>query len=252
MASAHINKWLTENHDEIQRVIGTAFNAIENTAKNITRIIGDIVEDSKKIAEYAVAFGKDTWEMMIKAWEKAEKVATWIYEHTPHDVNLPGVKGLGEADNYLLDEEGIPMDEFFGKFWENLGKTFVDDLGKASFGLMNFFTLGLYGLITGRDIHGNPKVKDGIIRPGGQITQVDSNDWVLAFKNLGDVAGAFHAGDRSGGTANVTISQTFQIGGNVRDLPGTIKEQAYRGTSSAIGEMFQNTARIVQLMPATR
>ena len=96
------------------------------------------------------------------------------------------------------------------------------------------------------------RLQDGIISPGGGITQVDSNDWVLAFKNLEDVAGAFHAGDRSGGTANVTISQTFQIGGNVRDLPGTIREQAYKGTSSAIGEMFQNTAKIVQLMPATR
>lgn len=94
------------------------------------------------------------------------------------------------------------------------------------------------------------KVKDGIISPNGGITQVDSNDWVLAFKNIGDVAGAFHQGGQAGGVANVTITQTFNVNGN--PMPGAVREQAYRGTSSAMSEAFTRAGMVIQMMPGTR
>ena len=72
---------------------------------------------------------------------------------------------------------------------------------------------------------------------------------MLAFRNLGDVAGAFHQGG-TGGVANVTITQTFNVNGN--PMPGAVREQAYRGTSSAMSEAFTRTGMIVQMMPGTR
>lgn len=93
------------------------------------------------------------------------------------------------------------------------------------------------------------EVHDGIISPGGGITKVDSNDWVLAFKNIGDVAGAFNHGGQ-GGVANVTITQTFNVNGN--PMPSQVREQAYRGTSSAMSDAFSRAGMIIQLMPGTR
>lgn len=95
----------------------------------------------------------------------------------------------------------------------------------------------------------NGQINDGIISPGGGITKVDSNDWVLAFKNIGDVAGAFNHGGQ-GGVANVTITQTFNVNGN--PMPSQVREQAYRGTSSALGEVFSRAGMIIQMMPGTR
>jgi hypothetical protein len=101
----------------------------------------------------------------------------------------------------------------------------------------------------GKILSNNGQIQDGIVKPGGGIVQVDSNDWVLAFKNLGDVAGAFNHGGQ-GGVANVTITQTFNVNGN--PMPSQVREQAYRGTSSAMSEAFSRAGMVIQMMPGTR
>ena len=220
-----IKKWF-EAHpittEDITKAIGIGFDKAEE-------MIGILSDLTDNIAKFAVAIGKDVWQTMLDAWTKAESVAKWIWEHVPHFNTPLGNGDINLDDMYTTDGVSIGDENFKSWFWGEF---------------LSALTLGIY----------KPKgaVKDGIISPGGGITQVDSHDWVLAFRNLEDVAGAFHTGEGGGGVANVTISQSFQIGSNVRDLPGTIREQAYKGTFSAIGEMFQNTARIVQLMPATR
>lgn len=98
-------------------------------------------------------------------------------------------------------------------------------------------------------------IKDGIIRPNGQVTRVAPDDWVFAARNLGDLASAFmprsmpYAGT---GNASYTITQEFTFNGSSRDMASEVMRQAYRGTQSGLlAAMNQNTQRM-QLMPGMR
>lgn len=201
-----INIWIGNNKDAIQENIGKAFDKIEE-------VIETIVDNSKTIAKYAVAFGKDTWETMRAAWEKAEAVAKWIYDHTPHDVKLPGVEGRRKSDLWYLydnNEKGYTMDEFFGNFWGIMGKTLKEDV-------LKIFTFGRY----------------------------KSPDELSLLQGAG--ASVVPA---PGGTANVTINQNFNVSGT--PLPGQMRDMAYNGTTSAMGEAFSHAGMVVQMMPGTR
>lgn len=94
--------------------------------------------------------------------------------------------------------------------------------------------------------------KDGIISPNGRLTQVAPDDWVVAFKNVGDLASAFvPQGTNVSAPASINIQQTFNVEGG-RDIPAVIKAQAYRGTSEALQQNVKNATRILQLMPGTK
>ncbi len=100
------------------------------------------------------------------------------------------------------------------------------------------------------------KVNDGIIRPNGQITQVSSEDWVFAVRNLGDLAGSFmpkpyQLNSNYSAPQTFTITQNFNISGS-NLMPQVIKQQAYEGTQNAITENMAKTARIMQLMPGLK
>lgn len=93
---------------------------------------------------------------------------------------------------------------------------------------------------------------DGIISPNGTLTQVAPDDWVVAFKNVGDLASAFvPQGTNVSAPASINIQQTFNVEGG-RDIPAVIKAQAYRGTSEALQQNVKNATRILQLMPGTK
>ena len=98
-------------------------------------------------------------------------------------------------------------------------------------------------------------VNDGIIQPGGKITQVSPDDWVFAVKNVQDLAGALMPSTVSNYTnatapTNYVINQTFSVERGMN--PAAFKTAAYKGTVEAMQNNFSNAARIVQLMPGVR
>ena len=99
------------------------------------------------------------------------------------------------------------------------------------------------------------KVNDGIIQPGGKVTQVSPDDWVFAVKNVQDLAGALMPSAVSNYTnatapTNYVINQTFSVERGMN--PAAFKTAAYKGTVEAMQNNFSNAARIVQLMPGVR
>lgn len=102
----------------------------------------------------------------------------------------------------------------------------------------------------------NAKIEDGIISPNGRVTQVAPDDWVIAAKDLGNVASAF----LPRGLANITssmnaptvINQNFTITASNRELVPAIKQQAYKGANDALLQNMRKSSNILQQMNGTR
>lgn len=93
------------------------------------------------------------------------------------------------------------------------------------------------------------KVKDGIIAPGGRVTQVAPDDWVFAARDIGKLASAFMPRNfASSANMSVAVNQTITINGNANAMQ--VKQAAYKGTQNALTEFTNQTSRIVQFMPA--
>lgn len=99
----------------------------------------------------------------------------------------------------------------------------------------------------------NLKINDGIIKPNGGVVSVAPDDWVFAVRDVANLASAF--APQAAGISNVNapasyvINQTFNINGS-RDIPQTIKAQAYKGTQEGLSQIMEQTARRAQLMPS--
>ena len=96
------------------------------------------------------------------------------------------------------------------------------------------------------------KIKDGIMRPDGRITQVAPDDWVFAARNIGDLAKMFvpqSASTTTYGGSSYTINQTLNIQG--APFAQAAKRAAYEGTSQAL-KSFSDSSQRLQLMPGLR
>ena len=98
-----------------------------------------------------------------------------------------------------------------------------------------------------------PKIKDGIMRPDGTVTQVAPDDWVFAARNVGDLAKAFipPMPAMAGGNNEYVINQTFNINGS-SDLPQVLRQQAYQGTQDGLMQIMEQSSQRLQLMSGTR
>lgn len=98
-------------------------------------------------------------------------------------------------------------------------------------------------------------MNDGIMRPDGTITKVAPDDWVFAARNVGDLAKAFipqsMAAGAGAGFAQFSIVQNFTINGS-KDLPQTIRQQAYRGVSDGLQYTMSQAGKNLQQMSGTR
>lgn len=102
------------------------------------------------------------------------------------------------------------------------------------------------------DLSNVPEVEDGVISPGGKITQVSPDDWVFAVKNVADLAGAFLPAGVTNNTnapASYVINQSFSVGNNARMQE--VRALAYKGTSEALKQNISNATRITQFMSGT-
>ena len=201
------------------------------------KAINTWIADNKDNIEKGIGIAFDVIE---KTWKIALDHVTKIAEHISV---IFGVISEAIADVMKLIDKGkelanagIEKAVEFDEYVRGSDNPFLKAFVKAADAIGNVMS-------------NNGQIQDGIVKPGGGIVQVDSNDWVLAFKNIGDVAGAFNHGGQ-GGVANVTITQTFNVNGN--PMPGQVREQAYRGTSSAMSEAFSRAGMIIQMMPGTR
>ena len=95
-------------------------------------------------------------------------------------------------------------------------------------------------------------IEDGIIRPDGKVTPIAPDDWVIAARDLGDLAKAFVPQNVSAGTqvAEYSIVQNFTINGG-SDLPQVLRQQAYNGTQEGLLAVMNQSSRRLQLMSGT-
>lgn len=99
------------------------------------------------------------------------------------------------------------------------------------------------------------KTQDGIIKPDGTLTQVAPDDWVIAARNLGDVASAFmpnsvSAMAGSNTSASYVINQSFSFSGKTDS--SEVMRQAYKGTQSGLMAAMNRSTQRLQLMPGLR
>lgn len=99
-----------------------------------------------------------------------------------------------------------------------------------------------------------PSIKDGVIRPNGQVTQVAPDDWVFAVRDIQDLGRAFlpSAVSYASASQDITINQTINITSPTDWMPQTIKQQAFNGARDGLLQAITEGNRRIQLMPGTR
>lgn len=101
----------------------------------------------------------------------------------------------------------------------------------------------------------NKKVDDGIVKPDGSVVQVAPDDWVIAAKDLNNVASAFmpssvNAMTMNGGSDSYVINQTFSFNGKTD--AADVMRQAYAGTQKGLMAAMNKGTQRMQLMPGLR
>ncbi len=116
--------------------------------------------------------------------------------------DILNTKGIEKAYNQKYGNGTFDYNEWTGKITikENTPKLDFKDLDKGTQEKIIKLTADglniseLYGYAVNNlpeKTEPQKKIQDGIIAPGGRITQVASDDWVLAAKDLGVIANAF-------------------------------------------------------------
>ncbi len=236
-----LNEWIQENGGEIK-------SAIKTISDKTANIIATGVE---KIGIWWDTNGNDVLKTLNTISLLVTGIATKVLDF--------GKSKKGEAiKDYLVESYASVLPSTLNILktaWEGgdlfgaLLQGFDDIIVNPNLDLIKSFA--------GKNDKGdasNRKMKDGIMRPDGTITQVAPDDWVIAARNLGDVAAAFiprlqQPAQVSGG--EYTINQTFNINGG-NDMPQVIRQQAYNGTQAGLLELMDQSSRRLQLMSGTR
>ena len=240
-----IKEWnkLKAESDSIAQLIGDEVGgAISPYVEKLNTWIGENKEDIKKIiedmAEVAEALAIIVEKTLGKAWNSYknnnEINAIEAEVRDLYDKKYPNTNWFQR----LFTGNDIPFDEL------------PEDLQKRINNIRaNFDSEYLPNLVNDS---GSRKLKDGIMRPDGTITQVAPDDWVFAARNLGDLARAFIPQNLTAASGNMELSivQNFTINGG-SDMPQVLRQQAYQGTQDALSLMQQSSTRL-QLMSGTR
>lgn len=234
-ALSGLNQWFSENGDTIKSSLNT-----------LAKWAGGIIEASAGSAERGAADAKD----FIEGTDKI--INGEVGEGTKQIL-------LGSNfDEAVQEEVAAGGNETLAKM--NIGTRSIPIIGSVSH--ITDYALLKAGKMSQEDYdalwgkHGAVNkargIKDGIMRPDGTVTQVAPDDWVLATRNLGDLARAFIPQNHTALSAGeYTINQTFNISGN-NDMPQVIRQQAYRGTQDGLLEIMSESSRRLQLMSGTR
>ena len=230
-----INEWIQENGEEIKDAIKNIAEFVGRIANKVAPIVGATVKtatallggDLEEVGEagdelgYAIASAVVGADKVAEGQRKQELIKMVTKAQMEKNGNLVKRINFADLDPSLQAE----INAFRAEYPKN-----------AEFG----------------QIKGLPKIKDGIIKPDGTITQVSSEDWVFAARNLGDLARAFiphNYSSVSGG--EYVINQTFNINGS-KDMPQILRQQAFRGTQEGLMQAMSQSTQRLQLMSGTR
>lgn len=279
-----IKEWMLKHGPEIAEKIR---DIAEDTGALVNKIVGAAQKVKEKVDNTPVIkeTGKAVLEGPKVAWEGTKQMASQIaqgdwkgagqtYLETGANVIKPvgtlakaGAERLGEkweenekAELGLTDEEYMDLEEarrIINERWHEEYKGQWFEKKNLIIKRMNYNKLHpKYQKII--DDHGGKEnfqeIKDGIIRPDGTITKVAPDDWVLAARNLGDLARAFipqGAGTQIQAPSEYVINQTFNITGS-NDIPQVLKAQAYRGTQEGLMDLMAQSSRRLEMMSGTR
>lgn len=247
----------------VEKIVGIG-QAVAPTAKEVLKTVENSVKGTLEgTKDMLVGAATGDWEK-VGAGAKTAAAATFTPVAT---VVTAAADKLGEkweedekAELGLTDEEYMDLEEarrIINERWREEYKGQWFEKKNLIIKRMDYNKLHpKYQKII--DDHGGkenfPEVKDGIIRPDGTITKVAPDDWVLAARNLGDLARAFipqGAGTQIQAPSEYVINQTFNITGS-NDIPQVLKAQAYRGTQEGLMDLMAQSSRRLEMMSGTR
>ena len=266
---SNLNDWLVAHGDDIAlamdklgtaigKIIGNTIDFIndEETQETIGELVDgakDVFEGSKKIIEgvgkgNAKEFGEGVIQTLGGAGNAIEAVIP---------IDEQKVNAINQASAELAKQQGF---DSYGEYliahpiMGNFTKINFDDLSpelQTSINKIRETAPEFMPAIVGTRKQKN--IKDGIISPTGQVTQVAPDDWVFAARNIGDMARAFIPQNYNSVSApsEYSIVQNFTINGG-NDMPQVLRQQAYQGTQDAMLQMLEQSARRLQLMSGTR
>lgn len=216
----NINTWFSDHKTSIQ-------NAIDKTGNATQKVVDGIVK-------WWDAHGDEMLGAMQLIGQEVSMIIGWLVSEK-------------------AKEKGKGLLEMLKSGWET-SKEMASAAWNGNFGAVP--TIYMEGLDNMWEaLKKTAGIKDGIIRPDGTVTPIASDDWVFAARNVSDLARAFVPQGAMAATntnQEYTINQTFNIQGGGNDIPAVIKQQAYRGTQSALQEAMEQSSRRMQLMSGTR
>lgn len=252
-AITKLNDWLDNNgpaiRNAIEKAAGITGGAVDATVDTFTEGIPALIDyatadegsDEKVAAAKVINDLAESFDNNVVTAPIASAVDK-IYDRYKTNKSLKN--DLDIIYQYYKD-----VNKENGKHWYNREKLKYSDLDEdwKSF-IDNYIAVG------GKGHTDFIEMQDGILRPDGTVAKVAPDDWVLAARNLGDIASAFIPQNYTagaGGNAEYSIVQNFTINGG-SDMPQVLRQQAYKGTQEGLLEIMNQSSRRLQLMSGTR
>lgn len=235
----------------IKSISASFLEFASDSFKTSITLIGDIVDllgslltgdwkgAGKNLKDFFTDFGNGLRE--IYNTKDIKEAALGAFDQTLEET---GNKGLAGVTAVQAGIEKIPL---IGPFYTWTMGTAADVTTKLT---------GIDSDIMPPPSKRKGKIKDGIISPDGRVTQVAPDDWVLAARNLDDMAAAFipHGitnNSNVNAPAEYTINQSITVNGG-KDSAQTVKQQAYTGARQAMNETINKGNLRMQQMPGLR
>lgn len=240
-----LNTWLQEHGDEITENIVKGVKYIEELVKKFVgnEVVQDIAKSlGKSVVDTAKATGEMVGALAEGDTEQALDSAKKALESTVAPLEVVTEK-MSQSENTVVSAIGNGrLDQAAAEVVDNVGSAIANGTKKA----WNW----VVDLVTGKK---NKKANDGILRPDGTLTEVAPDDWVIAARNLGDVARAFIPQGMGAGAqlSEYSIVQNFTINGG-SDIPQVIRQQAYNGVQDGLMAVMNQSAQRLQYMSGTR
>lgn len=237
-----LNKWIGDNKEAIQTAIQDLASGIATFIEDVKPILKLLEEPLRRMTGAIASTTSGFDKLMNGDFKGAAKDLTLGKGYDLAKDKYKKIFGTDSGSDYnILIRKMNPLAKW-------------TDAGSVKMGLMTQEEYDAYWGTNGimAQVDSSRVLKDGIVRPNGQVTQVAPDDWVFAARNIGDLAAAFMpAGAGSGaGPVEIQITQNFTVNGG-NDIPQLLKQQAYNGTLEGLKEMTQKAGTRMQLMPGT-
>lgn len=243
---SELNKWIKNHGDEVADNIKKIAEFVGAIANKIAPKVGEVVEAVVTPVNATKAAATDG---VVGAIETAKLLTGGTEEEKKEWRDL--VKEANILRKLLEDERRKKSTLLKPRLHLNFDELSPELQGKVK---SYYEAAGSDEMITGvRGALAAGSIHDGIVAPGGHITQVDPNDWVFAAKDVSDLAQAFlPTGLNYSAPSSYVINQSFTINGAGNEIPQIIKQQAFMGTQNALLQSISQGAERLQLIPGLK